>query len=72
VINVPREYDELGRPDGALIRKAAVDASIPLITDLQLARAVVEALRRKNRTACRFSPGRTTCAASRSVRPNST
>ena len=47
VINVPREYDSLGRPDGILIRRAAVDAGIPLITDLQLARAVVEALRRR-------------------------
>jgi carbamoyl-phosphate synthase large subunit len=47
VINIPREYDALGRPDGVLIRRAAVDAGIPLITDLQLARAVIEALRRK-------------------------
>jgi len=34
-------------PDGVLIRRAAVDAGVPLITDLQLARAVIEALRRK-------------------------
>jgi len=47
VINVPREYDEMGRPDGVLIRRAAVDAGVPLITDLQLARAVIEALRVK-------------------------
>jgi carbamoyl-phosphate synthase large subunit len=47
VINVPREYDELGRPDGYLIRRSAVDHSVPLVTDLQLARAVVEALRSK-------------------------
>ena len=47
VINVPVEYDELGRPDGYMIRRGAVDAGIPLITELQLARAVVEALRRK-------------------------
>ncbi|MFO0722601.1 MAG: carbamoyl-phosphate synthase (glutamine-hydrolyzing) large subunit [Myxococcota bacterium] len=46
VINVPREYDNLGRPDGYLIRRRSVDAGIPLITDIQLARAVVEALRR--------------------------
>jgi carbamoyl-phosphate synthase large subunit len=48
VINVPVEYDELGRPDGYLIRRRAVDAGIPLITDLQLARAVVAALCRKS------------------------
>ncbi len=47
VINVPRSYDALGRPDGLLIRRAAVDAGIPLITDLPLARAVIEGLRRK-------------------------
>jgi len=45
VINVPREYDELGRPDGYLIRRQAIDRGIPLITDRQLARALVEALR---------------------------
>jgi carbamoyl-phosphate synthase large subunit len=47
VINVPVDYDELGRPDGYLIRRGAVDAGVPLITDLQLARAVVEALRNR-------------------------
>ena len=47
VINIPREYDQYGRPDGYLIRRQAVDAGIPLITDLQLARAVIEALRLK-------------------------
>lgn len=47
VINIPREYDEQGRPDGYLIRRHAVDAGIPLITDLKLAAAVVEALRSK-------------------------
>ncbi|MBX3205813.1 MAG: carbamoyl-phosphate synthase (glutamine-hydrolyzing) large subunit [Labilithrix sp.] len=45
VINVPREFDAAGRPDGYLIRRAAVDAHVPLITELQLARAVVGALR---------------------------
>jgi carbamoyl-phosphate synthase large subunit len=48
VINIPREYDDLGRPDGYWIRRRAVDAGIPLLTDLQLARAVVEALRHKS------------------------
>jgi carbamoyl-phosphate synthase large subunit len=44
VINVSREYDAQGRPDGYQIRRRAIDAGVPLITDLQLARAVVEAL----------------------------
>ena len=47
VINIPREYDEMGRPDGFQIRRRAVDRGVPLITDLQLARALVEALRWK-------------------------
>jgi carbamoyl-phosphate synthase large subunit len=45
VINIPREYDHLGRPDGYFIRRHAVDSGVPLITDLQLARALVEAMR---------------------------
>ena len=45
VINIPREYDDQGRPDGYHIRRRAVDAGVPLITDLKLAGAVVEALR---------------------------
>ena len=51
VINVPRSYDELGRPDGYLIRRRAVDAEVPLITDLMLARALVDALRRHGNPA---------------------
>ncbi len=45
VINVPVDYDELGRPDGYLIRRGAVDAEIPLVTDLMLARALVRAMK---------------------------
>jgi carbamoyl-phosphate synthase large subunit len=47
IINIPREYDQLGRPDGYLIRRRAVEAGVPLITDLQLARALIEALRHR-------------------------
>lgn len=49
VINIPREYDTEGRPDGYLIRRRAVDLNIPLITNMQLARAVVEAMTRYKR-----------------------
>ena len=45
VINVTREYDQYGRPDGYWIRRQAIDRGVPLVTDLQLARAVVEASR---------------------------
>jgi carbamoyl-phosphate synthase large subunit len=47
IVNVPREYDEYGRPDGYLIRRRAVETGTPLFTDLQLARALIEALWRK-------------------------
>ncbi len=46
VINVPREYDARGRPDGFRIRRQAVDLEIPLITDLWLARRLVQAIAR--------------------------
>ena len=46
VINIPLDYDPEGRPDGYWIRRAAIDHGIPLVTDLQLARAIVEMLRR--------------------------
>lgn len=45
VINVPKAYDDMGRPDGFQIRRRAVDAGIPLITDRKMAGAIVEALR---------------------------
>lgn len=47
VINIPREYDQHGRPDGYQIRRQAVEAGVFLLTDLPLARAVIEALREK-------------------------
>jgi len=47
VINIPRSYDELGRPDGYQIRRRAVDADVPLVTDLLLATSLVHALRHR-------------------------
>jgi carbamoyl-phosphate synthase large subunit len=44
VVNVAREYDPHGLPDGAMIRRLAVDLEIPLITDLMGARAIVRAI----------------------------
>ena len=49
VINIPRSYDRDGRPDGYFIRRRAVDLNIPLITNMQLARAVVEAIEKYDR-----------------------
>jgi carbamoyl-phosphate synthase large subunit len=44
VINIPRQFDDRGRPDGFLIRRAAIDLHIPLITDLCVARKLVRAM----------------------------
>jgi carbamoyl-phosphate synthase large subunit len=44
VINLPIGFDDQGRPDGYLIRRRAVDAGVPLLTDRHLAQAVVQAL----------------------------
>jgi carbamoyl-phosphate synthase large subunit len=44
VINIPRSYDKQGLPDGYRIRRRAVDLNVSLITNLQLARAAVDAL----------------------------
>ena len=46
VVNIPATYDRSGRPDGFRIRRAAIDHGVPLITDPQLARTVIETLRR--------------------------
>jgi carbamoyl-phosphate synthase large subunit len=56
VINIPREYDQRGRPDGYRIRRAAVDLEIPLITDLSLARRIVRALCHHNRDSLQVRP----------------
>lgn len=45
VINIPKDWDEMGRPDGFHIRRKAIDAGISLITDRKMAGAIVEALR---------------------------
>ncbi|VUX54951.1 protein of unknown function [uncultured Woeseiaceae bacterium] len=56
VINVSREFDESGRPDGFFIRRRAVESGVSLITDLQLARAIVEALRWYKPESLRIEP----------------
>ncbi|MGB7740127.1 MAG: hypothetical protein WBM03_13520, partial [Steroidobacteraceae bacterium] len=44
VINIPRDWDEKGRPDGFRIRRSAVDLEIPLLTDQWLARKALQAM----------------------------
>jgi len=44
VINLPSVYSDAESRDGYVIRRAAVDLGVPLLTNLQLARLVVQAL----------------------------
>jgi carbamoyl-phosphate synthase large subunit len=46
VINIPKSYSHLEVTDGYLIRRKAIDLNIPLVTNLQVAEAIVEALQR--------------------------
>ena len=46
VVNIPKNYSREEVTDGYLIRRKAIDFNIPLLTNLQLAEAVVEALSR--------------------------
>ena len=56
VINIPRTYDAQGRPDGYAIRRAAIDGGVPLFTDPQLARTVIEMLHRTKGAALALRP----------------
>lgn len=47
VINIPKNYQEEELTNDYLIRRAAVDFSVPLITNIQIAQRFVEVLSRK-------------------------
>jgi len=46
VINIPRSYAHEEKTDGYKIRRAAIDSNVPLITNLQVAKLLVQALER--------------------------
>lgn len=46
VIDIPKSYSHDEVTDGYLIRRCAIDSNIPLITNIQVARAIVEAIHR--------------------------
>jgi carbamoyl-phosphate synthase large subunit len=48
VINIPKNYQEEELTNDYIIRRSAVDFDVPLITNLQLARRLVEAIARKS------------------------
>ncbi len=47
VINIPKNYQERELTDDYLVRRKAVDYGIPLLTNIQLANRLAEALSRK-------------------------
>ncbi len=44
IVNIPRSYSRSNVTDGYLIRRKSVDLNIPLITNVQIAKIMVEAL----------------------------
>ncbi len=48
VINIPKNYQKEELTNGYLIRRAAADFGVPLITNIQLAKRLVESLSRKS------------------------
>ncbi len=47
VVNIPKAFGKDELTNGYRIRRAAADSSVPLITNIQLARRFVEALAKK-------------------------
>ncbi len=46
VVNIPKDYQELELTNDYMIRRTAVDFGVPLVTNLQLAKRLVESLHR--------------------------
>ena len=47
VINIPKNYQKEELTNGYLIRRAAADFGVPLVTNIQLANRIVESFVRK-------------------------
>jgi carbamoyl-phosphate synthase large subunit len=48
VVNIPKNYQKEELTNGYMIRRAAADFGVPLVTNIQLAKRVVESLARKD------------------------
>lgn len=46
VVNIPKNYSHEEVTDGYLIRRKAIDLNVPLLTNVQVAKLMVEALSR--------------------------
>ncbi|MDA1060681.1 MAG: hypothetical protein O3B47_02715, partial [bacterium] len=44
IVNIPRNYSRSSVTDGYLIRRKSIDLNIPLITNVQIAKIMAEAL----------------------------
>jgi len=44
IVNIPKHYSRATATDGYLIRRKSIDLNIPLITNVQVARIMAEAL----------------------------
>ena len=56
VINIPKNYQQVELTNDYVIRRKAVDFGIPLLTNIQLANRLAEALSRKNLGDLRIKP----------------
>ncbi len=56
VIDIPKSYSHDEVTDGYLIRRRAIDSNIPLITNVQVAKAITEALRRYTQDTLQIKP----------------
>jgi len=56
VIDIPKTYARDEITDGYLIRRRAVDSNIPLITNIQIGRALVDAIERYNENTLNVNP----------------
>lgn len=56
VIDIPKTYARDEITDGYLIRRRAVDSNIPLITNIQIGRALVDAIERYNENTLNINP----------------
>ena len=54
IVNIPRNYSRDSVTDGYLIRRKSVDLNIPLITNVQIAKIMAEALSRYTEDALKI------------------
>ncbi len=56
VVNIPKDNRRVELTNGYMIRRAAIDYNVPLITNLQMAERLAEALARRDPTALPIEP----------------